>query len=305
MNKAVQILILASMLPLVGNAREETLEERKQRITRKYLRENTKLARSDMMVPTSEEEDERVTGSEQFKEIAPAFDRQEASTRPALPPQRPMPMQQPAGNWLLADPALDADPFSNELVDPYGMSTETSAENDYWSMFGGRLGESRRSEPSRKAPAYDPYANQNRANESRNQKLFGSNPARGEGRTGIFGQSEYRTQQGQNTLGNPAGLGNGARSRYGASPDSGLLVTPFAQREQSGTDRSRSSQQYVPHKSPYQTDRNQRTQQGGPQTPKIEYTKPDAYKDWKDRNKSWDPTGDDAYLDDLMRKNRR
>ncbi len=299
MNKAVQILMLAAMIPFAGNAREETLEERKQRITRKYLRENTKLAQSEMYVPTDVIEDEQVTGSEQFKEIAPQFERQEAGTRPPPRPQRPVPVQQTTENWLLADPSLDEDPYSNDL-DPYGSSRD--AESDYWSLFGGRPGATQPPESSRKRPAYDPYANRNRNNSTRDQGIFGSGQA-GSGRTGIFGQRQGEALQGN--LGNPAGIGSRARRTYGSSPESGLLDTPFPQRGQAETERSRESQQYVPHKSPYQTDRTQRGQQRGPQTPQIEYTKPDAFKQWKDRNKSWDPTGDDAYLDELMQKNRR
>jgi hypothetical protein len=64
---------------------------------------------------------------------------------------------------------------------------------------------------------------------------------------------------------------------------------------------------YKPYTNPYDTRRGQQqTPDGGQRTQQQrQYYKPDAYQQWKERSKAWDPTKDDAYLDDLMRQNRR
>jgi hypothetical protein len=294
MNKTVQILFLIAVLPMLGSAREETLEERKKRITRKYLRENMNVVQSGMVVPEDVEEDEQVTDSEQFKEIEVGFERQESGVQMPPPPrQRPVPLQT-SENWLLTDPELDED--------PYATDGGVESENDYWSLWGGRPSEERPPEASRRQQAYDRYSSQSRANETRDQGILGSRSLES-GRTSLFGERESTTLPGN--FGDQGSFGNQGSRAYGSSPETGLLNTPFPQQRRSEPDQSRESQQYVPHKSPYQYDYQQRRQQQGIQQPQIEYTKPDSFQQWKDRNKTWDPTGDDAYLDELMNKNRR
>ena len=104
MKRNVQILLLiACMVPLLVQAEEETMEERKRRITRKYLRERMDITYSDEVVPGADVESDDVLASEKFKETEVDLQRQEPGA--VLPP----PMRQPAPrtenrNWLLSEP---------------------------------------------------------------------------------------------------------------------------------------------------------------------------------------------------------
>jgi len=52
MKRTVQtVLILTLLAPLCCVAREETMEERKQRIMRKYLRERSSIFQSPKIIP--------------------------------------------------------------------------------------------------------------------------------------------------------------------------------------------------------------------------------------------------------------
>lgn len=315
MRKAVQILLLAAvLLPLARAAREETLDERKKRITRKYLRERVNVTQSDMYVPSDlPPEDERVLESEQFKQTEDALTREQPATPMPPPPQRrPMPQQQES-NWLLE--GLD-DKERDPYADPFALDKPKGAEADTWTPMesngDSRYGADRQRNPYER---YDPYASRNRYGESPS----GTDAAR---------QSPYANQYG--TQGNPVQTDRYGRSTdqsqppgrtlytprsYGSSPDSGLLGSPFPQLETpSGTDAyrrpgtPRETPGYKPYTSPYQTRQQQRSQQspyGTQRQQRQEYIKPDAFKQWKQRNKTWDPTQDDAYTDDLMRQNRR
>ncbi|MEA2067874.1 MAG: hypothetical protein U9P12_01625, partial [Verrucomicrobiota bacterium] len=156
MSRAVQILLLAVLLPMVGSAREETLEERKQRITRKYLRERVNVSQSDMVVPGDLPEDERVLDSERFKEPEMDLQRQQPGAMPLPPPQRrPLPPKKSDSNWLLDSiEEEETDPYA----DPFAISKPTDSKKDYRAMFGGRQDGSSRSENRFGSPGYDPYA---------------------------------------------------------------------------------------------------------------------------------------------------
>jgi hypothetical protein len=315
MSKTVQILLLAVLLPMVGNAREETLEERKQRITRKYLRERVNIAQSDMVVPGDLPEDERVLDSERFKEPEMDFQRQQPGAMPPPPRQRrPMP-QKNDSNWLLD--TIDEEE-SDPYADPFAASKSKDSKKEYGSMFGGRQEGSARSENRFGSPGYDPYASRRRfgsgygseADPRATQQGSSFDRTFQDGRYGQPGRDAQTDIHGRpkgTTASSGASLG--AQRTFGSSPESGLLQTPFPRIDSSETDPTRrpgAKGTYSPYKSPYQTRREQQTQQGaGGQERQQEYKKPDAYQQWKDRSKAWDPTKDDAYLDDLMRQNRR
>ena len=53
------------------------MEERKRRITRKYLRERTNVTQSDSMVPVDRPNEEQIADSKRFQEPKVAFERQE------------------------------------------------------------------------------------------------------------------------------------------------------------------------------------------------------------------------------------
>jgi hypothetical protein len=312
MNKTVQILLLfAVLVPLTGTAREETLEERKRRITRKYMHENAALTESELVVPENQRREEnQILDSERFKEAEVDFARQEGGATMPMPRRpRPMPRTQNS-NWLLAE-----DPMAE--VDPYGSTTDLEKPErpeDYWKSWGSdreeepaatdwrssnRYGQQDPSRSDSRQQGFtdprDPRANQadvNQQGSTLTGGLFNRQPQQQDPRSGVLGLTRQPT--------------------YGTSPESGLLKRPFQRKESGTTDRSfggdPNRQGYTPRQSPYQTQRETPTtrQMGVLNEPKKkEYQRTDPYKKWKDDNKSWDPTKDDAYLDDVMRQNRR
>ena len=306
MNKLVQILFFIALIPMLGMAREETMEERKRRVTRKYLRERMDIAQSDMMVPEELAEDFQITDSEKFKEVEIDLQRQEPGTMPLpRPPRRPAPLAE-NNNWLLIDTELEDDPYAN----PFD-TTDTQSKDNYWEMWGGTANETSRDKNMRREQRYDPYSTREkeydpRAQARSEQGLFKSSPSSTD-RSGssVFGnrQSIFGRQQNESIGGE---LGAQGMRTYGSDPDNGLLASPFSRTKEPEPSRSLESQRYTPYKSSYETERQQRQQQWGKQeVPKQEYKKPDSYQQWKDRSKAWDPTRDDAYLDELMEKNRR
>lgn len=324
MRRIVQIVLVAALLPMAGAAREETLEERKKRITRKYLRENMQVTQSEMLVPSDlPPEDEQVADSEQFREPQVELSRQQQPGTPMPPPQqrRPMP-QQEESNWLLEGlDDEDRDPYA----DPFALDKPKNSETDYWSSRNqrnqeSRYGSSRGGNPYERR-SYDPYESRSRYGTSR----YGNNLSQQQEQTGVYSsqpQTRYNrsgsqgnqtgiTRYGSDPSGTPGSSLTTPRT-YGASPDSGLLNSPFPQ---SGSaydpyrrkDSTREKQGgYKPYESPYKSQRQQPGPYGTQNRQDQEtYQKPDMYKQWKDKNKSLDPTRDDAYLDELMRQNRR
>jgi len=325
MKRNVQILLIfACLVPVFAGAREETMEERKRRITRKYLRERVDVTYSEMVVPDADAEDEDVLASEKFKQPQVDLQRQEPGA-PILPPvQRPV---SPAENrnWLLSeDSEMDdpyADPFSREdpYADPFALkdSKDDSKKKSDWAL--GTEGDS------------SPYAGAQR--ESRfNWRNYGPSQGQQSGsydptRQGIFNprdprasfaegmQPGFQQQEGQI----PGSIGEMDLSRgktFNSIFNRERSQSPFVRETESPVARSFGSdaqqQQrkggYTPYRSPYQTQREQRQQpqRGGYSEPKQEYQRKDTFQQWKDRNPTpFDPTSDDAFVNEMMPKIRR
>lgn len=292
------------------------MEERKQRIMRKYLRERTHLAQSDVMVPVDAPEDEAVVDSERFKQPQVDLQRQEpGAPMPPPTPRRPRPPAEDR-NWLLAvDPLLEdpyADPFSP--TDP----AETPKKQEDWTTwgaerdspsFGGVQRDSwydRRSQgtAAEQTQRYDPRAFSSEGNQPGFQQ---QEPVTG-GFPGVFG----RQQTGSSAY--TSGALDLSRDKiFNSTLNQGRLKSPFPRDSAQSEDRSfgsgsrMKSQGYIPYKSPYQTQREQQQQQwGGRNQPGQEYKKQDSFQKWKDKNPTpFDPTRDDAYIDEPMPKSGR
>ncbi|MDH3981567.1 MAG: hypothetical protein OES84_01560, partial [Kiritimatiellaceae bacterium] len=251
MNKAVQILLLCSFLfPMVGTAREETLEERKKRIVRKYLREHRPISQSDIMVPSDQlPEDEKVAESEKYEQTADMFERQEAGSMPAPPPQqyrRPIPQPlQNNSSWLLNEESAEMeDPYA----DPFALDKPKDAgtRNDYWNR---RTDETTGSESRDGSGRYDPYASRERASgmdpRSRQDIYSGAERNQKDSRYGYDGISSSDGESGNRydrqqygTIYGSSGVGLQPRRRtYGSSPESGMLDSSFPQLNPSEADR--------------------------------------------------------------------
>lgn len=319
MNKLVQILLLCSIVPVLAAPRgDETLEERKKRIMRKYLRETGTITQSEFLVPSDlPEEDERVLASEERGEVTEQFQAHEGSAMGALPPRRPPPQARATdSNWLLQDMGEEE---VEESTNPYGES----ASSDYWSSWNEEAKPRERSayETDRRSRFDDRFSSSRfedqRATDGTTTSRFGT-PRESSTYSGTTtygdsnrgGRSPYGTSMGTE-------LG-GSRSVYGARPENGLLNTPYP--GSSTRDRSTETQRgsafgenqgYQPYKSPYETQREQRAQGWNNSLrsgeTEAEFERPNNYQQWKDRNRSntWDPTSDDAYSNELMPKSRR
>ena len=320
MNKSVQILILLTLFPMLGMAREETLEERKQRVVRKYLRERMTLEQSTMVVPSDLPQDERITDSEKFKGVEVDLQRQGTSPAPIV--QRPQ-QQQPAQrrtdrNWLMGDVEEATDAYGNP-VDPYTAATMDSGD-DLWSAWDGTAEKKTATELDRQdRRSYDPsrsspYSRQNaerNTTEGRNAQntLYGNQQnSRFErpdtsSRTDLFGRKTSEYNSGMN-------LQDRRTKTYGSDPEQGMLSSPYPQlnpldRERTTTEQER-RQNYKPYQSPYDKQREQRSQKNNTQPQKKqEFKRPDSYQQWKERNKTYDPTSDDAYINEMMQQNKR
>ena len=122
MHKVFIFIIQLLLISICGAVVEETLEERKKRIMRKYASIKTTIMQSDMEVVSAFNEDERVIASEIMQVDDLQFEREEPN-RMIRPPVVHPNMQQDQSNWLLDSEEVDLE----ENVDVQG---------EYWSMFG-------------------------------------------------------------------------------------------------------------------------------------------------------------------------
>lgn len=306
------------------------MEERKRRIMRKYLRERTDITYSDEVVPLagSEDDDDALLDSEKFKAPEVNLDREEPSRMPP-PVWRPAPRTE-SRNWLLSEDEEQnnpfADPFapkeSDEPQENNGSFWESEPDSFFYdgTQRGGRYGEGE----------YDPYSGE----QSKSYYLFRQGGMFAPGTSfGSDAQSDFQPQRGrpaspwenmyapdEKSL-NPAfnsGWTENPYQRTIEAPNVRVFraedqadfggYTPYKspyqlQREQQQEQRGG----YTPYKSPYQLQREQRQEQRrGYTPPKQEYQRQDPLQQWKKRNATqFDPTGNDAFIQETMPKNRR
>ncbi len=286
---AYMVLVVAVLAPPGHNAFGETMAERKQRIMRKYMRERQSVVQSDLEVPSAEE-DERITESEKFIQPQADLTRNEASRPPAAPLVRPLPVQTEK-NWLLIDADPDADPYADPFAIDEAKETDKSSA-DWLAEWRSRQEQAdAQNQSSARSSAYGGYYSGDQSGSGYPQQRDGSSGY-------PYGNTQQRTYGGQSS-----GLGTYGTTRYGSSTSSEMLWPTQPSVETDGSVNSASG--YTPYKSPYQTRRDQQQQQGYQSQPQPEYSRPTPYQKWKNDNKGWDPAADDAYLDELMQRNRR
>jgi hypothetical protein len=312
MKRLVYLFIITAFLgPVGGNAEAETMEERKQRIMRKYLRERQTLVQSDLELPQIEE-DERISDSEKFNELDVDLGKERRVPPPQVPMAQPVPMQSQQ-NWLLQEEEdVDADPYADPFALNKGEERSESAV-EWWAEWRSRQEEQAAEKQSgavenfwsgRDSGNYDPGRQPVYGQSGYGQTDYSSRYGQDPGETG----RSYYGSSPRSAYGSQPRVGSGpyGTTRYGSSPSSGMLEwssPSFGSDE----DETRSATGYTPYKSPYETRREQRqqTQQGYAQPEEQEFSRPTPYQKWKDDNQGWDPAADDAYLNELMRRNRR
>jgi hypothetical protein len=340
MNRHVHILLVAAFIASGLNAvNAETMEERKQRIMRKYMRERQDIVQSDLGVSEDVQgpEDVRIAESEKFKEPSLEFKRQDGGVAPRPIPPRPMPVQSER-NWWLETTEMEedssADPFSSM------RDSEESAKNR-WSPWGNRDDEEAYGrQRDEQVDIYsgsqddsfisgdaagqqwsgrrdDTYPGRQSAYGIRNDPGYGSAlpgttyDGYTTRRAATYGESErmsgYSGQQPAGTRGTDTGWMLDSGGRYRPSQSTGLLppsLTPSY--DTPGLTSQGQATGYTPYKSPYQMqDDRQRRSGGNLQPQQTPYIRPNNYQKWKDNNKTWDPTDGNSYLDELMRDERR
>lgn len=299
MKGIVQIVLIAGMmLPLCHVAQGETMEERKQRIQRKYLREKQDVTRLDMVVPTLEDDDDIIAAEKRKKNNSSAvLNRQQASQRPAPVPVRPVQQDEP--DWWQDYLAAGNDPYADPFAADSGDAANTRRE-DLWANW------LRLQENQNATTTVDPVDN---------SRIYGGQtPTRGlydPGAVSTERGSGYSTMSGR-------GTGVGARTSdqrynspglYESRNDSiytGTLPTAYgsleAESQRTPYVAPSSQARQLPSRFNSQTDQNQ-----SPSTtiqPQPSQTTP--YDQWQEqKSRSWDPTADDAYVNELMQRNRR
>jgi len=317
MNRNIHALLtIALIATTLHMAQAESMEERKQRIMRKYMRERQDIAQSDLGVPEADLEDARVLQSEQYKEQSVNFQREQGVTAPP-PAYRPVPVQQQR-NWWLESAEMEGDLFS----DPFASKADAEeTSKSSWSPWGKRDdsstygGADDRQSGWRRDDTYSSSASTYGSQGESSIGIYGSD-ATGDGYTSRWAPASrdrdrlpgiYGRQQTENRR-TDSGLGDSSISRYDSSTSSGLTTSPFS--TPSAVQNWSSQSQipvYTPYRSPYDTESDDQFRRSGsslqPQQP--QYTRPDNSQRWKDSNKAWDPTSDNPYLDELMPSQRR
>jgi len=314
------VLMLVCLVPLLSSAREESMEERRQRIMRRYLRNRSSIAQSDLEVPVPRTDDELLAETEQRKKSQIDLQRQEggSSMPPPPPPRRPPPMTQNR-NWLLDIDPLVTDPFApandtQETPDKKADWTTWGKEDD--SPYGGVKYESWFNRKKKE----EPVVNGNRSGSSQE----GIYPARGGYNPFSFGGNSFGSQQKETVPpgGNPGLFGRKQESSFGSrglsqeqrndlNQQQGILQSPFMRRSGGlpGSE-SKGQQGYVPYKSLYETrseqqKKKQQQQWGGQTQQENEYQKVNPYQEWKKRTSVYDPAGNNAFINEHMPKSKR
>ncbi len=323
MKPSAQILLLIALLtPVLAGAREETMEERKQRIMRKYLRERAEITYSEMSLPDEEAEGKEILASEKFKQPQVDFQRQGGGA--AIPPpvmRRPAPRVENS-NWLLSETSEQDDPYAdpfarknssdvlNAQTDRTGwdsqntsFETETPRESRY-DRGGG-------SQTWGYGTAQQGFFNPKDPRTPSSESMWSTSQQEGSvwGSRSPFGrQQEIQRPASMNTL-------DLSREKTFNSPlNQTQLENPFpsevqlnSRRSEFRTGRQTSSGVYTPYKSSFQTQREQRQQQWKTheETQPV-YQKQNTFQQWKERNPvRYDPTADDAFIQEMMPKVRR
>ncbi len=305
MNRIIQTLLFSAVL--LGTASAETMEERKQRIMRKYLRERQELVQSEVVL-FDEREDERVIDSEKFQQGKKSFDQQQgAVVRPFVVKANPARSTQ-QGNWLLADEDAETDPYA----DPFSMDagTEQQGERENRWVLWQRQQEQMASESQSSTTVRQSYSARESYSTGRGYSGSGGSTGYSAG-YGYAGQqdrsSRYTygatqgTSYGQQT---ESGYGQYGTTRSGASSSAGMLRYPGSSTQSSGsTSSGRSSTSgYTPYTSPYQSRQQQQSSQQSSQQQEFIRTTP--LQKWKSSSESWGSSSDDAYVNELMQRSR-
>ena len=298
MKRYVQMLVLMALLaPLTGLAREETQEERRQRIMRKYLRERTTTVQSDLVVPLDEEpEDDELLDSQRFIEPEVNIQRQEGGVRP--PPQMPRrPIQKTENrNWL-----LDEDPVDDPYEDPYATEEEKGLEKKPFSQWEYQDASKSSQDPRKSWTQVQ--------NEERGTSLFNN---RGDESASRFspGASQSRDPYTSRYSGilNFQQDGSSRKTPDVQNPFNRLLPATSTQSERRdgnqgrdfgsegptfGSDpRAQQAPLRIPYQSPaYGSPRNS----AQPNATPPEFQQPNTYQEWKDKKDSASPLGDDPF----------
>ncbi len=278
-------LVVACVVAACGVSRAETMQERKQRITRQYITQQQEVEQSGLMFLDPAELDERVLQSEMYaKNKSSGPEDQNSLMQRRVSVARPLPAQPGSDSSLLLVDEDDADMYADPFASDSGQDQSTTA----FDLVSGWAEE-------REALASERQRNSDAA--------YAELVARRQ-QTGALGgttQPSSLTTLGQNPA-NPVG---GAFPTFGTpSVGGGLSIgtyTPSTTRNP-GNGSTPSTLPGIVPRDPYSG-----AGQGSGQSTSIpEFTRPATSSDeWGGRNDRWDPTANDAYVNELMNGIRR
>ncbi|MEN7972717.1 MAG: hypothetical protein ABFR47_02660 [Verrucomicrobiota bacterium] len=314
------LLIFACVVPLLAEAREETMEERKRRVTRKYLRKRVELSYSEVELPDAPDESEEVVDSEKFKEPQVDLARQESGTPIPPPPRRPPPRKEERKDWLFSEETeTEEDPFADPFAidDPFALKDSKDDEKTGWqspwsidrdsSPYGG----TQRNDRSSLRDQGTSGGWSSRSDDPSRQGASGLRTSSGRDVQFDFQKQERRGYT-------PAGGLSPTRGKtYNLLLENGRVQSPRTQRTEPSVGQphgTRMQQQperrsRTPYKSPYQIQREKQRQRPGSAgyiAPEQGFQRQDSFQQWKKRNPAqFDPTSKDAYVDEMMPRVRR
>jgi len=304
MKKVVHILLICLLIPLAGSAREETLQERRTRIMRNYLRETNELSQIDWVLPDSSDE-EAIAESEKFSQMDDTFERHTERVIPVALPRRRLARPQ-VNDEVLADDEMASNPYS----DPFSpRKDDEKTSHDYRKWWE----ESRYERPGQQDQ-------QNKSgmfsrDERYKSRLDTSRRGYQSAPNGILRQRQANSLSGADDWNGSDNSGSAEDENvsslnmprtYGSAPNEGLLLqNPSPTSSPLYRSRSGQSGNVQPGQIPFKYRRlvpelETKNESQLPSSPK--YVEPLPYRQYRDRMKEWDPRADDAYVDELKRK---
>ena len=131
MKASVQILLtVAVLIPLCSRVFGETMEERKQRIMRKYLSEAQTLEQSDLAPRINELEAALLDDSRKLQQVQSGINSRNTLTAPpSAPMAQPIPAKENR-NWLLDEEDPDAFPLG--VISSFDIVAEMARPGSIW-----------------------------------------------------------------------------------------------------------------------------------------------------------------------------
>jgi hypothetical protein len=288
MNRIVQIFLFSAVL--AGTVNAETMEERKVRLTRKYLHERQEIVQSAVVL-FDDKENEQVLDSEKFQQGQKDFSQQQGSSlgRPVVV-QASSARSSQQGSWLLSEDDALTDPYADPFADPFSMDDETGQSSDERESRWGQWQRQQEQMAARPQATAD-AAGSSYSGRGEYSAVYGD--AGQQDRSSRY--TTYGQQQGTSYGGGASyGQQQSGYSLYGttrsgsSSSSSSMLRYPGSSTQDSGTSSSSSTRSYTPYTSSYQSQQVQPSAQQQSSQQQQEFIRTSPFQKWKSNQQSRD-----------------